>query len=164
MMRSILEKYFLEHGQLVLPGIGYLNLHQKDAIYENDEFQPPVEKIEFTLNVASSTQPNKLFYIYLSDYLDCTIEQAIIDYAAFFTNQLASSNKIDLGNLGQLQNSNDTYTFESKHNSSNYYQSIHFDKVQIEDQSENNFNIQSKYWWMLPLIIAIIALLAILLK
>jgi len=164
MMRSILEKYFLEHGQLVLPGIGYLNLHQKDAIYENDEFQPPVEKIEFTLNVASSTQPNKLFYIYLSDYLDCTIEQAIIDYAAFFTNQLASSNIIDLGNLGQLQNSNDTYTFESKHNSSNYYQSIHFDKVQIEDQSENNFNIQSKYWWMLPLIIAIIALLAILLK
>ena len=164
MMRSILEKYFLEHGQLVLPGMGYLNLHQQDAIYENDVFKPPVEKVEFNLNVASSTQPNKLFYIYLSDYLDCTVEQAMIDYTAFFTKQLALSNMIDLGNLGQLQISNDVYSFESKHNSSNFYQSIHFDKVQIEDQSENNFNIQSKYWWMLPLIIAIIALLAILLK
>jgi hypothetical protein len=164
MMRSILEKYFLEHRQLVLPGIGFLNLHQKDAIYENDQLQPPVEKIEFDLSVAPSTQPSKLFYIYLSDYLDCTIEQAVIDYAAFFTNQLASSNKIDLGNLGQLQISNEAYTFESNHNSSTYYKSIHFDKVQIEDQSENNFNTTSKYWWILPLIIATIALLAILLK
>ena len=164
MMRSILEKYFLEHGQLVLPGIGFLNLRQKDAIYENDLLQPPIEKIEFDLNVAPSTQPSKLFYIFLSDYLDCTIEQAVIDYATFFTSQLASSNKIDLGNLGQLQISNEAYTFESNHYSSNYYKSIHFDKVQIEDQSENNFNTKSKFWWILPLIIATIALLAILLK
>lgn len=164
MMRLILEKYFLEHGQLVLPGIGCLNLHQKDAFYENDIIQPPVEKIEFDLNVAPSTQPSKLFYIFLSDYSDCTIEQAVIDYAAFFTNQLASSNKIDLGNLGQLQISNEAYTFESNHNSSNFYKSIDFNKVQIEDQSDNNFNTQSKFWWILPLIIATIALLAILLK
>ena len=164
MMRPILEKYFLEHGQLVLPGIGFLNLHQKDAFYENDVLQPPIEKIEFDLNVSPSTQPSKLFYIFLSDYLDCTIEQAVIDYAAFFTNQLVLSNKIDLGNLGQLQISNAAYTFESNHNSANYYTSIHFDKVQIEDQSENNFNTKSKFWWILPLIIATIALLAILLK
>jgi hypothetical protein len=164
MMRSILEKYFLEHRQLVLPGIGYLNLLQKEATYENDIFQPPIEKIEFTLDIATSTQPSKLFYIYLSDYLDCTLEQSMMDYAAFFTNQLVTSNKIELGDLGQLQILNDTYTFESNHNSLNYYKSIHFDKVKIEDQSENNFNTESKFWWILPLIIAIIALLAILLK
>ena len=164
MMRLIVEKYFLEHGQLVLPEIGYLNLHQTDAIHENDVLYPPVEIIKFDLNVATSTQPSKLFYIFLSDYLDCTIEQAIIDYAAFFTNQIALSHKINLGNLGQLQISNGTYTFESNHNSSDYYKSIHFDKVQMQDQSENNFNTQSKYWWIFPLIIAALALLAILLK
>jgi hypothetical protein len=164
MIQSILEKYFLEYGQVVLPGIGYLNLYQKEAFFENDVLQPPVEKIEFMLNVAPSTQPSKLFYIFLSDYLNCTLEQAVIDYAAFFTNQIGSSNMVDLGNLGQLQILNETYTFESNYNSSFYYKSIHFDKVKIEDQSENNFNIKSKFWWILPLIIATIALLAILLK
>jgi hypothetical protein len=164
MMQPILEKYFLEHGQLILPGIGLLNLHQEDANYENGVLQPPVEKIEFDIKIAPSTQPNKLFYIFLSDYLDCTIEQAVINYAAFFTNQLALSNKIDLGNLGQLQILNEVYAFESNHNSANYYKSIHFDKVQIEDQLDNNFKTKSKFWWILPLIIATIALLAILLK
>jgi hypothetical protein len=170
-MQSIIEKYFLEHGQLVLPGIGYLNLHQTDAIHENKILYPPnkilyppIEKIEFDLNVAPSTQPSQLFYIFLSDYLDCTIEEAIIDYAAFFTNQLALSNQIDLGNLGQLHILNEAYTFESNHNSSNYFKPIHFDKVQIEDQTENNFNTKSKYWWIIPLIIATCAVLAILLK
>ena len=164
MMQPILEKYFLAHGQLVLPGIGYLNLNQTDAFCDNDQFQPPVHKIELDINMASTTKPSKLFYIYLSDHLDCTVEQAIIDYTSFFTNQLATSNKIDLGNLGHLNITNDTYTFESNYNSAHYFQPIHLEKVQIEDQSENNFNTKSKYWWILPLIIASIAILAILLK
>ncbi len=164
MMQPILEKYFLAHSQLVLPGIGYLNLNQTDAFCDNDQFQPPVHKIELDINMASTTKPSKLFYIYLSDHLDCTVEQAIINYTSFFTNQLATSNKIDLGNLGHLNITNDTYTFESNYNSAHYFQPIHLEKVQIEDQSENNFNTKSKYWWILPLIIASIAILAILLK
>jgi hypothetical protein len=114
--------------------------------------------------IEPTTKPSKLFYIYLSDHLDCTIEQAIIDYTAFFTNQLASSNKIDLGNLGHLTIANEAYTFKSNFDSTNYFQTIHLEKVQIEDQSENNFNIKSKHWWIMPLIIAIIAILAIFLK
>ena len=164
MMQSILEKYFIEKGQLVLPDIGYLSLDLKDAVHQADGFEPPVEKIAFELNLASSTQPSKIFYIYLSDHLDCTIDQAIIDYSAFFTNQLAVTNKIDLGNLGQLNIANDAYTFESNFKSSNYFKSFNVDKVQSEDQSENNFNTKSNQWWILPLIIAITAILAILLK
>jgi hypothetical protein len=164
MMLTILEKYFLEHGQLILPGIGQLRMHQTDAIQLNGQFQPPVHQIVFDAIIEPATKPNKLFYIYLSDYLDCTVEQAITDYAAFFTNQLAVSNNIDLGNLGQLTISNEAYTFKSNFDSAHYFQPIHLEKVQLEDQSQNNFNTTSKQWWILPLVIAIIAILAILLK
>jgi hypothetical protein len=164
MMLPILEKYFLAHGQLVLPGIGQLNLTQTDSVLSNGVFQPPVHQIIFDAMIEPTTKPSKLFYIYLSDHLDCTIEQAIIDYTAFFTNQLASSNKIDLGNLGHLTIANEAYTFKSNFDSTNYFQTIHLEKVQIEDQSENNFKIKSKHWWIMPLIIAIIAILAIFLK
>ena len=164
MMLPILEKYFLAHGQLVLPGIGLLNLSQKDAIQTNGEFHPPVHQIIFDAMIEPTTKPSKLFYIYLSDHLDCTIEQAIIDYTTFFTNQLALSTEIDLGNLGQLNISNEAYTFKSNFDSAHYFQTIRLEKVQLEDQSQNNFNTTSKQWWILPLVIAIIAILAILLK
>jgi len=164
MMLPILEKYFLAHGQLVLPGIGLLNLTQTDTIHSNGAFQPPLHEIIFDALREPTTKPSKLFYIYLSDHLDCTIEQAIIDYTAFFTNQLAVSNKIDLGNLGQLSISNEAYTFKSNFDSVHYFQTIQLEKVQLEDQSQNNFNTRSKQWWILPLIIAIIAILAIFLK
>ena len=164
MMLPILEKYFLAHGQLVLPGIGLLNLSQKDAIQTNGEFHPPAHQIIFDAMIEPTTKPSKLFYIYLSDHLDCTIEQAIIDYTTFFTNQLALSNEIDLGNLGQLNISNEAYTFKSNFDSAHYFQTIHLEKVQLEDQSQNNFNTTSKQWLILPLIIAISAILAIFLK
>jgi hypothetical protein len=163
-MLPILEKYFLAHGQLILPGIGQLNLSQTDSIHLNDAFQPPVYQINFDAILEPTTKPSKLFYIYLSDHLDCTIDQAIIDYTAFFTNQLALSNTIDLGNLGQLIKSNEAYTYKSNFDNANYFQPIHLEKVQIEDQTENNFNNSSKQWWILPLIIAIVAIVAILLK
>ena len=166
MMLQILEKYFLEHGQLVIPGIGELSLHQTDATQINGQFKPPVHKIIFNANVAPSTQPSKLFYIFLSDYSDCTTEQAMIDYAAFFTNQLAASNRIDLGNLGQLNLLNDTYFFDCNYNSMHYFQSI---DVENEEKAEEQFedtpiHNSTKQWWILPLLIAAIAIAAILLK
>jgi hypothetical protein len=164
MMLPILEKYFLAHGQLVLPGIGQLNLTQTDSVHSNGAFQPPVNHIIFDAIIDPTTKPSKLFFIYLSDHLDCTIEQAIIDYTAFFTNQLSVSSNIDLGNLGQLTISNEAYTFKSNFDSAHYFQTIQLEKVQIEDQSQNNFNTRSKQWWILPLIIAFIAILAIFLK
>ena len=122
MMLTILEKYFLEQGQLIMPGIGHLSLNQTDAIQVNGQFQPPIHQIVFDAIIEPTTKPSKLFYIYLSDHLDCTIEQAMIDYAAFFNNQLAASITVDLGNLGQLNILNDAYTFESQFNSTHYFQ------------------------------------------
>ena len=164
MMLTILEKYFLEQGQLIMPGIGHLSLRQTDATQVNGQFEPPVHQIVFDAIIEPTTKPSKLFYIYLSDHLDCTVEQAIIDYTSFFTNQLATSNMIDLGNLGQLKITNDAYTFESNYNSAHYFKSIHLEKVQIQDQTENNFNHSTNKWWIFPLIIAAVAIVAILLK
>lgn len=164
MMLITLEKYFLEHGQLVIPGIGELRLDQKEAYQLDGEIHPPVEKILFESLDAIQTKPSKLFYIFLSDHLDCTIEQAMIDYSSFFNIQLAASNAVDLGNLGILKSLNGRFSFDSNFNSSSYYQPITLEKVLTEDQNENNFNSTPIRWWILPLIIATIAILAILLK
>jgi hypothetical protein len=74
------------------------------------------------------------------------------------------NNTIDLGNLGQLNISGDAYNFNSNFDSAHYFKTIELEKVLIEDQSENNFNTSSKQWWILPFIIASIAIVAILLK
>lgn len=164
MMLTTLEKYFLEFGQLVLPNIGHLRLDQKDAVLLNDTFQPPNDTIVFEPILDNNTKPSKLFYIYLSDHLDCTIEQAMIDYASFFTNQLSSSNTIDLGSLGSLQQEKDRFLFKSKYNSADYSTALSFEKVLSENQTENNFNTNKPNWWLIPLIIALLAVVAILLK
>ncbi len=164
MMLNTLEIYFLEHGQLVIPGIGHLRFDQKDAHVSNNQYQPPVEKIIFETTKDNILKPSKLFYIYLSDHLDCTIEQAMIDYEAYLNDQLAISNTIDLGNIGKIKLIDDVYTFESNFLSSNYYKTFTLEKVLTEDQDENNFNSNPNRWWILPLVISILAILAILLK
>jgi hypothetical protein len=109
-------------------------------------------------------KPSKLFYIYLSDHLDCTIEQAMIDYDSFFSTQLATNQFIHLGNLGQITLKQEQYIFESNFNSDQYFSNIAMDKVLQIDQDENNFTNTQMAWWIYPLIIAMVALLAILFK
>lgn len=164
MMLSTLEKYFLEHDHLVIPNIGQLRLDQKEAYSIDNQFYAPNVKIVFEPFSELQMKPSKLFYIYLSDHLDCTIEQAMIDYASFITTQLESAQIIHLGNLGQLTSMHDKYVFESNFNSDQYYSNIIMDKVLQNDQAENNFTNTKNTWWILPLIIAIIAMLAILFK
>lgn len=164
MMLSILEKYFLEQGQLVIPNIGQLRLDQKEASSLEHQFFAPSVKIVFEPSADLQMKPSKLFYIYLSDHLDCTIEQAMIDYATFFSTQLESAQLVHLGNLGQLTFSQDKYVFESNFNSDQYYSNITMEKVLQDDQEENNFTQNKNNWWIYPLIIAVFALLAILFK
>lgn len=164
MMLSTLEKYFLNQGQLVIPNIGQLRLDQKEAYSLDNQFYAPNVKIVFEPFLDLQMKPSKLFYIYLSDHLDCTIEQAMIDYDSFFSTQLATNQFIHLGNLGQLSLKQDQYNFESNFNSDQYFSNIAKDKVLQIDQDENNFTNTQKAWWIFPLIIAIVAMLAIFFK
>ncbi len=164
MMLSTLEKYFLNQGQLVIPNIGQLRLDQKEAYSLDNQFYAPNVKIVFEPFLDLQMKPSKLFYIYLSDHLDCTIEQAMIDYDSFFSTQLATNQFIHLGNLGQITLKQEQYIFESNFNSDQYFSNIAMDKVLQIDQDENNFTNTQMAWWIYPLIIAMVALLAILFK
>lgn len=164
MMLLTLEKYFLEHGHLIMPGIGQLRFDQKDAANSNGHFVSPTESIQFELLESTHTKPSKLFYIFLSDHLDCSVEQAMIDFTNFFQNQLNTNQSIDLGNLGQVILSNGIYTYHSNFNSTDYFQAFKFDKVLLDNQQDNNFNANNNKWWIFPLIIAVIAIIAIILK
>jgi hypothetical protein len=164
MMLSTLEKYFLNQGQLVIPNIGQLRLDQKEAYCVENQFYAPNVKIVFEPFSDLPMKPSKLFYIYLSDHLDCSIEQAMIDYDSFFSTQLANNQFIHLGNLGQLTLKQEQYIFESNFNSDQYFSTITMDKVLEIDQDENNFTNTQMAWWIFPLIIAMVAMLAIFLK
>ena len=164
MMLSTLEKYFLNQGHLVLPNIGQLRLDQKEAYSLDNQFYAPNVKIVFEPFLDLQMKPSKLFYIYLSDHLDCTIEQAMIHYDSFFSTQLATNQFIHLGNLGQITLKQEQYIFESNFNSDQYFSNIAMDKVLQIDQDENNFTNTQMAWWIYPLIIAMVALLAILFK
>lgn len=164
MMLSTLEKYFLNQGQLVIPNIGQLRLDQKEAYSLDNQFYAPNVKIVFEPFLDLQMKPSKLFYIYLSDHLDCSIEQAMIDYDSFFSSQLTTNQFIHLGNLGQLTLKQEQYIFESNFNSDQYFSNIAMDKVLQIDQDENNFTNKQKAWWIFPLIIAIVAMLAIFFK
>ncbi len=164
MMLSTLEKYFLNQGQLVIPNIGQLRLDQKEAYSLDNQLYAPNVKIVFEPFLDLQMKPSKLFYIYLSDHLDCTIEQAMIDYDSFFSSQLATNQFIHLGNFGQLTLKQEQYIFESNFNSDQYFSNIAMDKVLQIDQDENNFTNKQKAWWIFPLIIAIVAMLAIFFK
>jgi hypothetical protein len=164
MILLTLEKYFLNHGHLIIPGIGHLRFDQKDATSSNGQFISPTETIQFDSLDSDQTKPSKLFYIFLSDHLDCSVEQAMIDYANFIQNQINTNQLIDLGNLGQLKLNNGIFTYYSNFNSKDYFQDFRFDKVLIENQNENNFTATNKRWWIFPLIIAIVAIIAIILK
>lgn len=162
MIQTILQQYFLENGQLVLPNIGLLSLNKKDAYFLDTTFTSPKESIIF--EPSFDLKPNKLFYIYLSDHLDCTIEQVMIDYTNFMNDQIEAVQSIDLGNLGFLKLKNGVYEYHSNYISDEYFESILLDKVLINDQSENNFNSKSTRWWIFPLILALLAIAAIIIK
>lgn len=161
-MNNHLVKYFIQFGHLDIPLVGSLSLVKKEASLSEGKLIAPSQSIELEYG---NFAPSKSFYAFLANALDLSIDQAIIQYEFFWSNNAKEGLTIYFGNLGDFKVVNDTYTWISNFDSSNYYSDItlnEFTPSLSNDEyiSENN----TSRWWIWPLVLALLAVFAILIK
>ena len=161
-MKTILEQYFIEFGQLDLLSFGSLKWQKKEASFTDNSIDPPKESILFE---PISSNPSKHFYIYLADALSISTEQAAIQYEQFIQNLFDGHQEdISLESLGSFHFVNGILNWQSHFISNSYFSEVYFDKVSNELINEQASEDSKDNWGLFASIIAIISLLAILYK
>lgn len=161
-MTKYIITYFLQFGQIDIPGVGSLQIIKKEAEFTNGIIHAPSEMIHFE---KGNYSPNKQFYSYLSSLLDISNEQATIQYEQYCSTNFADHSRITLGNLGSLELNNKEYTWVSNFKSSDYLKNIDVSSLPNAQFFEDAYtNKQKDKWWVWAIILGIIALIAILNK
>lgn len=161
-MKSILEQYFIEYGQLDLLSWGCLKWQMKPASFNEKGIDAPIESILFD---PIASLPSKHFYTYLADSLGISTEQAIIQYELFIQGLFeGQQEEINMESLGSFVNNNGILNWVSHFVSSQYYSNIYLDKVTNQNVNEEVFEEDKDNWVLMASIIAILSLLAILFK
>ena len=161
-MKTILEQYFIEFGQLDLLSWGSLKWQKQGAEFIDNTLSVPRESIFFE---PISSTPSKHFYTYLADSLSISLEQASIQYKAFIQSLFdGNSEKVTFESLGCFLFVNGILNWETHFVSNNYYSSVHFDRVSETIEIENESVTNKDNWVLFASIIGIISLLAILYK
>lgn len=166
-MVQTIQKYFYTIGYLELPNIGVLKIVKKPAYEENGQFYPSNEEVVLVAGMSDSIiKPSKQFYFFISEDLNISIENAIQAYEKFI-NVLFSSEEatLDLGSIGFIFKSTNGYQFKSKYIHSIYVDTLNIDKVDdsLRMQIPNDL-VTSIPWWIWPLILSLLAILAIFLR
>ncbi len=155
-------KYFIRFGQLDIPSVGQLKLLKKEAELIDGVLKSPSEFIEFETNAGT---PSKQFYQFLGNALDISADQAAIQYDQSWESKFENDQKVMIGNLGFIFKNEGRYTFESLFNSSQYYKDIEVGNLPNSEIFETELTAQKNDKWAIwAITLAVIALLAILLK
>lgn len=155
-------KYFIRFGQLDIPSVGQLKLLKKEAELIEGVLMAPSEFIEFEINTGI---PSKQFYQFLGNALEISSEQAAIQYAQSWESKFENDQKVVIGNFGIISKNDGIYTFESHFNSSQYYKDIKVGNLPNSEIFETELAAQKNDKWAIwAIALAVIALLAILLK
>lgn len=161
-MKTILEQYFIEFGQLDLLSFGSLKWQKKEASYSDNRIEPPKESILFE---PISSNPSKHFYIYLADALSISSEQAAIQYEQFIQYIFdGHQEEIAFESLGSFVFVNGILNWQSHFVSNAFYSDVYFEKVSNEIINEQASEDSKDNWGLFASIIAILSLLAILFK
>jgi hypothetical protein len=158
-MLEYLTQYFAQHGQLILPNIGVLQLEKEEAHWETAVLLAPKEKIVFD---HSPVKPSNSFYQFLSEQLSVSTDQAMVQYQAFINHAFSTENaQLQFGNFGCLSKQMDTYTWNAGFDSNLFYKNI--DITPQEELAPKHENSKDKwYWW--ALVLAALAIISILYK
>ena len=158
-MLAHLTQYFAQHGQLILPNIGVLQLEKEEANWEASILLAPKEKIVFE---AGSIKPSKSFYQFLSEALSISTDLAMVQYQAFL-DQTFSEEKatLKIGNFGTLSKQMNTYSWSATFDSNLYYQNIAIAPQELLTALDENPK-DKWYWW--ALVLALVAVACILFK
>lgn len=161
-MKTILEQYFIEFGQLDLLSFGCLKWQKKEATFIESGLEPPKE---FILFEPIASIPSKHFYIYIADALSISIEQASIQYEHFIQNLFdGHQDRIELESLGYFTFNNGILNWNSLFSSQTFYTPIHFEKLTVKETLDQIDESEKENWILFASIIAILSLLAILFK
>ncbi len=161
-MKTILEQYFIEFGQIDLLSFGSLKWQKKEASFSDNGIDAPKESIQFE---PISSSPSKHFYIYLADALSISSDQAAIQYEQFIQDLFdGHQEEITLESLGSFHFVNGILQWNSHFISNAYYTEVYFNKVSNEPIHEVNSEDSKDNWGLYASIIAILSLLAVLYK
>lgn len=161
-MTQHLITYFIQFGQIDIPGAGSLKLIKKEAELSDGIIQAPADLILFE---KVNAIPSKQFYSYLSNVLDISNDQASTQFEQFCTSNFSENSRITIGNFGAVVLHNNTYHWESNFDSSRYFKDIDLSGFSNSDLFEEaSISKRKDKWWIWAIILGTIALIAILNK
>lgn len=181
-MQEILYKYFVEHKELNVPGIGTFLLNRTPAVsdFPNKLIYPPSYNI--TLQ-ASAISPSKDFFAWLSNALYTSEREAVItfnDFAYDIKKQINDGSKITWNGIGVLSSGlGSEVRFEPAFKNKIFEAPVKAEKVirenashlvrvgEQEKTSEEMTELLSRsetsrnYWWLAATILIILSLIFI---
>lgn len=161
-MKKHLVKYFTQYGHLEFPKIGNLKLHKLDPLFNGHQWEAPKYIIHFE---PTETQVEKHFYIFLSESLEISIDQAIVKFDEFINSIVSlSTATYSIEGLGNFIINHGKIEWESDFDSTIYYDSINFIPSQSSLEEVVNNQAKKDYWIRWALFIAILSIAAIFLK
>ena len=161
-MISSLIPYFIQFGQLQIPGLGKLHFVQKEAVLQDGILLPPQESIQLQYN---DDAPTIHFYQFLAHSLELTMDQVIKEYHQFWKDQLGQQQDIDFGSFGKFHCHNKVFQWKSQFETSTYYNNIELGSLPLifpEETTEEE--MQKDRWWIGALLLLLMGLLAIVIK
>ena len=160
-MVNILEQYFVQFDELVLPTIGSISLVKIPAKWTGGTLEAPIVSIEFS---TVKTKPSAHFFSFLADALSVSNEQAAIQYEIFLQKCFEEQNAIlKIGNLGSVHKTGDQFNWVSSFQSASYFKDISISPIAI-DVEEQVVSVKKVKWELVALILSLIAIVAILYK
>ena len=154
--------YFIQFGQLQIPGLGKLLFVQKEAVLQDGILLAPHETIQLENNEEA---PTIHFYQFLAHSLELTMDQVIKEYHQFWKDQLSQQQDFDFGAFGKFHCHNKSYQWQSQFETSSYYNNIEIGSLPIILPEETiEVEIQKDRWWIGAVILFISGLLAIVFK
>jgi hypothetical protein len=161
-MHKSLTQYFAQNGQLILPNIGIIKWHKQDAEWVNSKLVAPKEEILFE---KIDSKPSKSFYHFLSDQLEVSYDQAIIQYENYIANLFNEEQlTFELGNFGTLSKNNGLYYWTTHFSSKAYFKDIEITKIDLQADLETKKDTKNISWYRWTILLAALAILAILFK
>ncbi len=154
--------YFIQFGQLQIPGLGRLHFVHKEAVLQDGILLAPHESIQLENNEEA---PTIHFYQYLAHSLELTMDQVIKEYHQFWKDQLSQQQDIYFGSFGKFHCHNKSYQWQSQFETSSYYNNIEIGSLPIILPEETiEVEIPKDRWWIGAIILFILGLLAIAFK
>jgi hypothetical protein len=154
--------YFIQFGQLQIPGLGKLHFVHKEAVIQDGILLAPQESIQLENNEEA---PTIHFYQFLAHSLELTMDQVIKDYHQFWKDLLSQYQDFDFGSFGKFHCHNKMYQWQSQLDTNTYYINIEIGSLPIvlpEEILEED--IKKDRWWIGAMILLILGLLAIVFK